>query len=267
MAVSSATLTSSRLMAAGAAILGTSVFADSGLEHYRGSFRNPAMALPIALSAVAVPLNAGRAAGNAARNRFGKATDIAASLVGLAGFGFHLNNVRKEPGGLRLTNLFYKAPLGAPGALVLTGLIGGASRWLRNHPSSIGAARLFGAITVAGLAGTVAEVGLLHFRGAYHNPAMWLPLAIPPVASLSFARDLVLERPEGATRALLGITAGLGLLGAAFHAFGVARNMGGWRNWKQNILSGPPLPAPPSFTGLAIAALGVLLLLPGRRHG
>jgi hypothetical protein len=96
---------------------------------------------------------------------------------------------------------------------------------------------------------------------------MWLPLAIPPVASLSFARDLVLERPEGATRALLGITAGLGLLGAAFHAFGVARNMGGWRNWKQNILSGPPLPAPPSFTGLAIAALGVLLLLPGRRHG
>ena len=34
-----------------------------------------------------------------------------------------------------------------------------------------------------------------------------------------------------------------------FHAYGVSRNMGGWRNWSQNVLNGPPLPAPPSFTG------------------
>ena len=34
-----------------------------------------------------------------------------------------------------------------------------------------------------------------------------------------------------------------------FHAYGVHRNMGGWRNWSQNLLNGPPLPAPPTFTG------------------
>jgi hypothetical protein len=37
--------------------------------------------------------------------------------------------------------------------------------------------------------------------------------------------------------------------------------MGGWRNWNQNILNGPPLPAPPSFTGLALAGLAALSLI------
>jgi hypothetical protein len=37
--------------------------------------------------------------------------------------------------------------------------------------------------------------------------------------------------------------------------------MGGWRNWSQNILNGPPLPAPPSFAGLALAGLAALELM------
>ncbi len=53
----------------------------------------------------------------------------------------------------------------------------------------------------------------------------------------------------------------VGVLGVGFHAVGVARNMGGWRNWTQNIQAGPPLPAPPAFTGLALAGLAALGLL------
>ncbi len=37
--------------------------------------------------------------------------------------------------------------------------------------------------------------------------------------------------------------------------------MGGWRNWSQNVLNGPPLPAPPSFTGLALTGLAALSLI------
>jgi hypothetical protein len=37
--------------------------------------------------------------------------------------------------------------------------------------------------------------------------------------------------------------------------------MGGWRNWTQMILQGPPLPAPPAFLGIAAAGLGILPLL------
>jgi len=120
-------------------------------------------------------------------------------------------------------------------------------------------------LCAVGLAGTVAETALLHFRGAFHNPAMWLPLAVPPVAAVALARDAVTGRPLQGTAVLLAATAALGMIGVGFHAYGVQRNMGGWRNWRQNILAGPPLPAPPAFTGLAIAGLGALLLMRAAR--
>ena len=63
------------------------------------------------------------------------------------------------------------------------------------------------------------------------------------------------------TRWWLRLTMLLGFAGVGFHAYGVSRNMGGWRNWSQNVLNGPPLPAPPSFTGLALAGLAALGLL------
>ena len=53
----------------------------------------------------------------------------------------------------------------------------------------------------------------------------------------------------------------LGIAGPMFHAYGIHRNMGGWRNWSQMILQGPPLPAPPAFLGIAAAGLGILPLL------
>ena len=56
----------------------------------------------------------------------------------------------------------------------------------------------------------------------------------------------------------------MGCAGVLFHAWGIHRAMGGWRNWSQNVLDGPPLPAPPSFTGLAFAGLAAIRLL--REH-
>jgi len=53
----------------------------------------------------------------------------------------------------------------------------------------------------------------------------------------------------------------MGILGVAFYTYGVSRNMGGWRNWRQNAFNGPPLPASPAFTGLAMAGLAALGLL------
>jgi hypothetical protein len=59
----------------------------------------------------------------------------------------------------------------------------------------------------------------------------------------------------------LRATALIGCAGVGFHVYGVSRAMGGWKNWSQNVLNGPPLPAPPAFTGLAIAGLGALRLM------
>lgn len=116
---------------------------------------------------------------------------------------------------------------------------------------------------VAGLLGTSAEVALLHFRGAFHNPAMYIPVIVPPVAALSLGLATAKPTPQRLrlARRLLGATAVMGLVGAAVHAWGVQRNMGGWRNWQQNLQVAPPLPAPPSFTGVALVGLGAIDLL------
>ena len=37
--------------------------------------------------------------------------------------------------------------------------------------------------------------------------------------------------------------------------------MGGWKNWRQNVVAGPPIPAPPSFAGLALAGIAALTLI------
>ncbi len=93
---------------------------------------------------------------------------------------------------------------------------------------------------------------------------MYLPVSLPPVASgLMAGAALWPRRRHWLARAWLGLTAALGLAGTGFHAYGVSRAMGGWRNWRQNVVDGPPLPAPPSFTALALAGLAALALLEG----
>jgi hypothetical protein len=264
-------VTAARRLNRAAGILATSVLADSAIEHYRGSFQNPAMYTPLVTAALTLAasghgLNDERPVAHALRDT----VYALAGLTGTIGTGFHLYNVTKRPGGFSWLNLFYSAPLGAPFALVLAGLLGVTAERVRDNqpgvtPTIFGlpAGRTMAAITGLGMLGTVGEAGLLHFRGAYHDPAMFLPVTVPPVAA-ALLGDTALGKPgvdRWFTRWWLRLTAALGFAGSGFHIFGVARNMGGWRNWKQNVLNGPPIPAPPSFTGLALAGLAALGLL------
>ena len=257
------------------ALLALSVLADSGVEHYRGMFFNKGMFLPIVSSAMTLATSLHGVQDRSPRaHKLRHATAVTAASIGLIGGGFHLYNVTKREGGLSWLNLFYGAPLGAPYALILAGLMGTAAEHVRD--SRKGRLELFGlpagptlaAVTTGGLAGTVAEAALLHFRGAFHDPFMYLPVTIPPVTAglVAKAGAEVVPRWPNITRAWLWITAALGFAGAGFHIYGVARNMGGWRNWSQNVLNGPPIPAPPSFTGLALAGLAALDLLQERRN-
>ena len=252
------------------ALLALSVLADSSIEHYRGMFHNKAMFVPLAASAASLASSLhGINDQSGAAHRLRHAVALTAAATGLIGGGFHLYNVTKREGGLSWLNLFYGAPLGAPYALILAGLMGTAAEHVRDSghraPRVLGlpAGPALAAITSGGILGTVAEAALLHFRGAFQDPFMYLPVTIPPVAAGLIAKA-GLETPprwRRLTRIWFRITAALGFLGAGFHMVGVARNMGGWRNWSQNVLNGPPIPAPPSFTGLALAGLAALDLL------
>jgi hypothetical protein len=254
------------------ALLSLSVLADSGVEHYRGSFQNRIMYLPLGVAALTLAASVFGAVDSRASSHVARDGLYAlAAVTGATGLGFHAYNVTKRPGGLSWLNLFYGAPIGAPVALLLAGLLGrGAERVRDDEASTIlgyPAGETLGLVTSAGLAGTVAEAGLMHFRGAFHNPAMLLPVTLPPIAAglltTTIARSGRFARR--AAKLFLRITAMLGFGGFGFHVYGVSRNMGGWRNWSQNVLSGPPLPAPASFTGLALAGLAALSLIENRK--
>jgi hypothetical protein len=255
----------------GAALLALAVLTDSAVEHYRGSFHNRTMYAPLASAALALGGSLhGTMDRRAVRHPARDAIYAIAAATGVAGLGFHAYNINKRPGGWSWLNLFYAAPVGAPFALTLAGLLGrGAEKARALHRGRPAKAlgvplqRLLAAVSAAGLMGTMGEAALLHFRGAYHNPAMVLPVTVPPVAAtlLGVAAIAPNRRTHRLARGWLKLTAFLGFAGVGLHAFGVARNMGGWRNWSQNVLNGPPLPAPPSFTGLALTGLAALALI------
>ena len=272
MAVSrKAAVVAARRLNRASGMLAASVLADSAVEHYRGSFENRAMYTPLIVSALALAASGhGTADSSPAAHRTRDAIYGLAGVTGVVGSLFHVYNVTKRTGGFDWQNVFYGAPLGAPMALMLSGMLGLTSERVRDNvpgqsPRVFGlpAGRAMAALTSLGLLGTSGEAGLLHLRGAYHNPAMYLPVSVPPIAALLMADTAIgpRRRLRRLARWWMRLTALLGFAGAGFHVWGVQRNMGGWRNWRQNVLSGPPIPAPPSFTGLALAGLAALGLL------
>jgi hypothetical protein len=254
-----------------AGMLALSVLADSAVEHYRGSFQNKAMFTPLVVSALTLGTSVhGTADARSGAHAIRDLTYALAAVTGLVGTGFHINNVGKRTSGFVWQNLFYGAPLGAPMAILLSGLLGFCSERVRDNALgatpkifSLPAGRIMATVVSAGLLGTTGEAALLHFRGAFHDPFMVLPVTLPPVGAVLMASA---ARGRGGrnlwlTRFWMRLLTAMGFAGVGFHAFGIARNMGGWRNWSQNVLSGPPLPAPPSFAGLALAGLAALGLM------
>jgi hypothetical protein len=260
-----------------AGLLAVAVLADSALEHYRGAFHNPGMVAPLLSGCLSLAVSAqGNADPSPTAHRVRDVAYVAAALTGLTGTAFHLYNVTKRPGGWSWQNLFYGAPLGAPAALTLCGVLGWLAERVRETPrgrrprgAAVRVARAVAGASALGLAGTIAEVGMLHFRGAYHSRWMYLPVSIPPLSAALIGAAAVgpARRPRTLTRWLLRLTGLLGPLGVFLHLRGVSRGMGGWRNLRQNVLNGPPVPAPPSFTALALAGLAALGLLEDRPDG
>ncbi len=272
-AQSPSTVSAAQRLNRAAGTLAFSVLFDSAIEHYRGSFHNKAMYTPLVVSSLALAVSAhGVNDKRSEMHRLRDAIYIAAALSGAIGSGFHIYNVSKEPGGIDWQNVFYGAPLGAPAAIALSGVLGAAAERIRytdpDKPRLFGldAGRVAAAMASGGLMGTTGEASLLHFRGAFHNPFMFLPVTLPPVSAALLAETALGKkgRWRWLTRWWLRLTAAMGFIGVCFHAYGVHRNMGGWRNWRQNILNGPPLPAPPSFAGLALAGLAALTLVEER---
>jgi hypothetical protein len=163
-----------RQLSAASALLAASALADSAVEHYRGSFHNRTMLLPLAVAGLSLAANLVGAADGSGRPSSTRELGHAAALAtGLFVTGFHIYNVLKRPGGWSWLNLYYAAPLGAPASLSLAGMLGGiADRLCGSGQTLYGClpGRLGARLVALGLLGASGEAALLHFRGAYHKP-------------------------------------------------------------------------------------------------
>jgi hypothetical protein len=120
-------------------------------------------------------------------------------------------------------------------------------------------ARSLGLLTVLSVPPLWSEIAILHYRGSFQSRYMWLPIITLPVIMAGGVIS-VLNPDERRSRHIfrpfaLFMTV-LGLMGTFFHLRGVRRQMGGFRNWKYNIMTGPPFPAPMQImlTGLLATA-------------
>ncbi len=119
-------------------------------------------------------------------------------------------------------------------------------------------ARLLRLLVTVSVAPLWAEITMLHDRGSFQDPFMYVPVASLPIAfSGMLASDI--KRDECRSRSLFRPFAAwlafLGIAGSLFHLIGIRRQMGGFYDWKFNVVTGPPFPAPPQVGLLGLIGL------------
>jgi hypothetical protein len=129
----------------------------------------------------------------------------------------------------------------------------------------IGLARLLRVGTVGSIPAIWLEIALLHFRGSFQSRSMWIPVLTLPVVFAVGATAAALpdeNRSRRLFRPLAWLMTAVGAIGTLFHLRGVARQMGGYSNWKYNVVTGPPFPAPAQVALFGL--LGTMASAPSR---
>jgi hypothetical protein len=241
---------------------------DNLSEHYRGGFRRKLMYVPIVANPVVAA--AGTVVAATGGRRGGRLFGLlsgAQTAVAVVGFVEHQRAILKKPGGTQprqlLFNAWYGPPVAAPLQYLGLGLMGlmataphaAATRLLQRLPVN----RMMRAFTAMNIPPLWGEIGYLHARGSFQNPAQWLPVVTLPVAGVVSALAATSDAPDARTaaKAASALTAALGAVGTGFHLYGLRRRYGGYErgSFLFNWLNGPPAPAPLQMIGLGLAGL------------
>ena len=251
-----------------AALLTLLVMVESWVGHYRSGFPLRAQYAPLAGGAaliISCVLAAAAPEANWAQRGL-RTTGWIAVVLGVVGVGYHhYYGIVEKAGGYRwlLHYLMYGAPQLAPLALSTAGALAAvAASGLAGDSTLAGVdlSRLLLGIVALALTGAIAQTGILHYRGAFNTPVMYLPLVLPPLSALG-AAWLALNPSAGiaaVVRGLLWATFLLGFIGLGMHLRGIDRQMGGLHVFIFNVLQGPPALAPAAYA--ALAAIGILAL-------
>lgn len=119
------------------------------------------------------------------------------------------------------------------------------------------AQKLLSAATAASALPIGAEIYINHYGGSFGNKWMWTPVFLSPALSAAGVAGFMSER---AARTVLPALSSVflldGLAGVYFHARGIARKPGGFREPTYNVVMGPPALAPGSLA--MIGGLGLM---------
>ncbi|WP_028279296.1 hypothetical protein, partial [Arthrobacter sp. H5] len=164
---------------------------DNLSEHYQGGFRRRLMYVPItvgplvAAAGLVTAISGGRRGG-----RTFAALSAAQVAIALVGFIEHQRGILKKPGAKEprgfLFHAWYGPPVAAPLQYLGLGLMGLMSTVA--HPAAapllarVPANQLMRAFTAVNIPPLWGEIGYLHARGAFQNPAQWIPVISLPVA-------------------------------------------------------------------------------------
>ena len=254
-----------------AAAMTLALLADAFAGHYRSGFAFRSQYAPflsgglLIISAVAASVAPDLGWTKVAL----RITGWLAVVSGVIGFGFHhYYGMAKKPGSYRwwLHYLMYGAPPLAPLGLMAAGTLALiAARGLAGEANFAGVeirVWLLGYVAVA-LTGAILQSGILHYRGAFNNPAMYGPL-LAPLITVFACIWMIIAPSSSALRVLavlLWLTFLTGFIGLGMHLRGMGRQMGGLYVALFNWLEGPPAFAPAIFTILAAIGLVTIHLL------
>jgi hypothetical protein len=192
-----------------------------------------------------------------------------AIFTGIIGFSYHsYYGIFRKPGGIKwlLHYLMYGAPLLLPLALSAMGWLAlMVAAGLSQSPTVLGVAipSMLIVFVVIVLTGSILQAAILHYRGAFNTPAMYLPFTVPAMTVLTGVWMAL--GPSSTARltfaALLWVTLLIGFIGFGMHLRGLDRQMGGLYLPLFNLMQGPPQGAPALFVSLAAVGLVAVYLL------
>ena len=240
---------------------------DVALAHSENQFRREAEYIPLFFSAAAPVI---LAAGLLARERWhnprlwrwhGYVVGWSAVVVGLTGVIYHLDSQFFYERTLR--SLTYAAPFAAPLAFTGLGLLLIMNRMVQ--PDLREWAEWLLLLALGGFAGNFVFSLTDHATNGFYRPVEWVPVVASAFAVSFLVLPLVTRVSHGflvACAWVLGLQAGVGVLGFAFH--GAANLRGPSRNLYENFINGAPPLAPLLLPNLALLA-GVALWVLERR--
>jgi hypothetical protein len=263
-------------------------------EHYKGSYSNPVMYTPVALSgALAGAASLGVINGWSARVVL-RAVSLATLADGVVGFFFHIRGIARKPGGwtLPVINIVMGPPIFAPLLFGTSAYLGLLASYLRregdmrrplNNIAAIGHKFLYGrsgwrndlrygrfqkhlsAVTVSWAFFSGFEALYSHYKTNFRYTAQWTPVLLTPVL-MGASMGAIKSRKMANTLlpAVSSIALANGAAGFYYHTRGIVRRPGGLKKPLYNILYGPPIFAPLLFA--ACGFLGLLSSLLRREH-